>query len=86
MARDAVARLARRETPNDREAARAAMRALGVTGASEASTEDRLRRKFRARRDELMNQVKSQDEICPIKSQDVRLTPATVFETARTST
>lgn len=68
MARFNLQRIHGGAQPNDREAAREAIRVLGFqdTHVTDGAIQDRLRRKFRAARDELMAAA---EEICPNLSQ-----------------
>jgi hypothetical protein len=54
MAQYTLARAARGEAPNDRAAAREAIRLLHPNGLSDSAVEDRLRRKFRRQRQVLL--------------------------------
>lgn len=54
MARFQLAAIQRGEPPNDRAAARFAVAALGLVGLYAAAIEDRLRRKFRYNRADLI--------------------------------
>lgn len=71
MARHNLQRIRAGEQPNDREAAREAIRVLGLRDANvtDGAIEDRLRRKFRAERELLMAAAEDAEDICPNLSQ-----------------
>lgn len=71
MARFNARRMASGEQPNDREAAREAIIALGLRNenVADGAIEDRLRGKFRKHRQALLNAAAAELELIPINSQ-----------------